>query len=85
MGQSNNLPILTRASLLGEQGMDIVKALAPRLGFYFRDVTKGDFGIDALFELFEATAEPDKHLMTGRMIAVQIKCGETRLLAISSG
>jgi hypothetical protein len=76
MGQSDNLPILTRASLLGEQGMDIVKALAPRLGFYFRDVTKGDFGIDALVELFESSAEPDKHLMTGRMIALQIKCGE---------
>jgi hypothetical protein len=76
MGHSDNLPILTRASLLGEQGMDIVKALAPRLGFYFRDVTKGDFGIDALVELFESSAEPDKHLMTGRMIALQIKCGE---------
>lgn len=76
MSQAANLPVLTGASLLGEQGMDAVKALAPRLGFLFRDMTKGDFGIDALVELFEPTAEPNKHLMTGRMIAVQIKCGE---------
>ncbi len=79
----DELPILTQEALLGEQGMDAVKALSPKLGFHFRDVTKGDFGIDAFVELFEPAADSGHYHMTGRLIALQIKCGKT--IARSSG
>ena len=71
------MPVVKHTALLGEKGMVAVQRLAPRLGFLFRDTTKSDYGIDAFFELTEATNDPTVSYATGRLLAVQVKCGET--------
>ncbi|WP_371368338.1 DUF4365 domain-containing protein [Pseudomonas sp. QL9] len=77
------LPILLDSSLTGEQGVIAVQKIAYKIGFIFRDATKNDFGIDAYLERFIATDTPTKNHVTGRLLAVQIKCGE--LIARDSG
>lgn len=67
------LPRFTEADRRGDQGMRIVERLAAeQLGCAFRDETRRDFGIDCLLELLT-----DEHEATGRLIAVQVKCGRS--------
>lgn len=76
MTNTHKLPIVKKSATLGEQGMVLVQKLAPTLGFLFRDATKGDYGIDAFLEKIEATNDPATSYATGRLLAVQIKCGK---------
>lgn len=77
VAKKHDMPVVTDTALLGEQGMVAVQKLAPQLGFLFRDTTKSDYGIDAFVELIEATSDPTVSYATGRLLAVQVKCGET--------
>lgn len=77
MPKLNAMPIMLNTALLGEKGVVAVQKIAPSLGFIFRDVTKSDFGIDAQFERFNPTNDPTKYHVSGRLLAIQIKCGES--------
>jgi uncharacterized protein DUF4365 len=74
------LPRYGPADQLGDLGMRMVERIAnEELGWLFRDQTRHDFGIDALFEVLTERREA-----TGRLIAVQVKCGSSYFAEPSS-
>ena len=56
----------------GDMGVGLVRYLCGRMGHIFRELPTQDHGIDAVIEIAD---ESGGH--TGRLIAVQIKCGES--------
>lgn len=56
---------------VGGQGEGIAKAAFERIGFAFRHQRENDYGIDAHAELI------DGETATGRLLAIQLKSGET--------
>jgi hypothetical protein len=67
-------PAITDQSELGAMGIRIVDGIVhDHLRYLFRPREKRDLGIDGEIELVDEQAE--KRLGTGRLIAVQIKCG----------
>jgi len=67
------LPKYSNSEALGEKGMRIVeKSISDDLKMIFRPISKVDVGIDA-----EAEIVYDDKLCSGRLLALQIKCGES--------
>ena len=67
------LPQYDDEDYLGDKGVRMVdQVISEDLRWIFRDVRKADLGIDAQIEL----VSPEKR-GTGRLIAAQIKCGES--------
>jgi hypothetical protein len=70
---TDDLPQYDDEDYLGDKGVRMVDLLISEdLRWIFRDVRKADLGIDAQIEL----VNPEKR-GTGRIIAAQIKCGES--------
>jgi hypothetical protein len=70
---TEGLPHYDDEDYLGDKGVRMVdKVISDDLRWIFRDLRKADLGIDAQIEL----VSPEKR-GTGRMIAAQIKCGES--------
>lgn len=73
---SNRLPIVTKNSDLEELGMRLsATVVSETLGHIFRDKRNRDIGIDAELELVEDDKQSTVRNGTGRLIALQIKCG----------
>lgn len=69
----DDLPQYDDKDFLGDKGVRMVEQIISEdLRWIFRDVRKADIGIDAQVEL----VNPEKR-GTGRLIAAQIKCGES--------
>lgn len=67
-------PVVTDESELGSMGVRIVDAIVhEQLRYLFRAREKRDLGIDGEIELVDE--QDEKRRGTGRLIAVQIKCG----------
>jgi len=70
---TSEYPEVTDEDKLGNKGMRIVQDIVEdNLGWLFRAQTTRDFGIDAQIEVVT-----DKSKATGKIIAAQIKCGES--------
>ncbi|MDN7861594.1 DUF4365 domain-containing protein [Burkholderia cepacia] len=71
-----NLPLITDTSELDELGMRLADShISDDLGHIFRDKRKRDIGIDAEIEFVERDERTSEKRGTGRLIALQIKCG----------
>lgn len=69
----NKLPRYSDEDYLGDKGVRLVdQIISERLRWIFRDLRKADLGVDAQIEL----VNPERR-GTGRLIAAQIKCGES--------
>lgn len=69
-------PIVSEASETGAKGVRIVDAIVhDELRWLFRSRERRDLGIDGEIELVDR--QDEKRRGTGRLIAVQIKCGES--------
>jgi hypothetical protein len=69
-------PIVTENSELGALGVRIVDGIVhDKLHYIFRPRERLDLGIDGEIEIVDE--QDDKRRGTGRLIAVQIKCGES--------
>jgi len=69
-------PVVTETSELGARGVRIVDAVVhEELCWLFRPRERRDLGIDGEIELVDN--QDEKRRGTGRLIAVQIKCGES--------
>ncbi len=69
----NDLPQYDDEGYLGDKGVRMVdQIISEELRWIFRDLRKADLGVDAQIEL----VNPEKR-GTGRLIAAQIKCGES--------
>jgi len=67
------LPQYSEEDYLGDKGVRMVdQIISEELRWIFRDVRKADLGVDAQIEL----VNPEKR-GTGRLIAAQIKCGQS--------
>jgi hypothetical protein len=67
------LPQVTKQDFLGRKGVRMVEtAVAYQLGWIFREQPINDLGIDGQVEILDS-----RQRGTGRLIAVQIKCGES--------
>lgn len=72
---ADDLPQYDDDDYLGDKGVRLVdQIVSDELRWIFRDFRKADLGIDAQIEL----VSPEKR-GTGRLIAVQIKCGHSYL------
>ena len=72
-----HLPEISRQSELGALGVRIVETIVhENLGLLFRAKERFDLGIDGEIEIVVKDRE-GKRRGTGRLIAVQIKCGES--------
>jgi hypothetical protein len=70
---SVNLPLLSHAAATGDRGRRIVDEIVhDELDWVFRETTRHDFGIDGHIEVID-----ENRKATGRILAVQIKCGES--------
>lgn len=68
-----NLPKYDYKNNIGDDGVRITQnIIAKNLKWVFREQTKNDFGIDAYIEIID-----ENKSATGRLIAAQIKCGES--------
>jgi len=68
------LPIVAQTALMGAKGVRIVETIVEdHLQHLFRERERHDLGIDGEIELVDAKNEERRG--TGRLIAVQIKCG----------
>lgn len=65
--RSDRLP----PGIIGDIGVAIARTKVGKMGLIFREQTTQDHGIDAIIEIFSDGAP------TGRLIAAQIKCGES--------
>lgn len=71
------LPQVTESSELGALGVRLVEAIVfDDLGFLFRAKDRFDLGIDGEIEIVEKDGV-GKRVGTGRLLAAQIKCGES--------
>lgn len=69
-------PEYSNDAALGNKGRRIVETIvSDQLGWLFREVAKGDLGIDAFVELLRE----DDRRSEGRLFAMQIKCGHSYL------
>lgn len=69
-------PVVTETSETGAKGVRIVDAIVhDELRWLFRPRERRDLGIDGEIELVDK--QDEKRRGTGRLIAVQIKCGES--------
>jgi hypothetical protein len=67
----DNLPAYSERDYLGDKGVRLVDdIISDELKWVFRDLRKIDLGIDGQIELID-----EKNRGTGRLLAVQIKCG----------
>ena len=80
--KSKQNPKYTKAARMGELGVNLVADLiSNELGWIFRRThQEHDFGIDGYIDLVA-----DDGTVTGRQLAVQIKCGESYLREIEQG
>jgi hypothetical protein len=70
---TDELPEFSDAEKLGSKGIRLVHSVVEdELGWVFREQVTHDLGIDAHIEVVG-----DKNRATGRIIAAQIKCGES--------
>jgi Domain of unknown function (DUF4365) len=74
---STDLPIVTEADETGELGLRLVMDAVAKAGHIFRSTEKRDFGIDGQIEII-VDGMTGRHA-TGRLIALQIKCGPSYL------
>ena len=69
----DELPIYSDESDLGDKGVRIVnEIMSDNFKWVFREQPKNDFGIDAHVEILNSSKKA-----TGRLIALQIKCGNS--------
>src|SRR5215213_4072824 len=74
------LPTYSTADRQGDKGMRIVERIASEeLDCVFRDQTSSDFGIDCLLEVLTDNGDA-----TGRLLAVQVKCGASYFNEVSA-
>ncbi|HEE0080766.1 TPA: DUF4365 domain-containing protein [Citrobacter youngae] len=68
------LPIVKHSDYLGVLGVNLVNDQITDMGHIFRENTTRDFGVDGQIEIvIESSGERNA---SGRLIAVQIKCGD---------
>lgn len=73
--KNDQLPSYNEDNYLGEKGIRLVDLIvSDELRWIFRDVRKADIGIDGQIEVVD-----EKQRGTGRLLAVQIKCGTSYL------
>lgn len=69
------LPIVKHSDDLGALGVNLVNSQITDMGHIFRENTTRDFGVDGQIEIvIESSGERNA---SGRLIAVQIKCGDS--------
>lgn len=77
----NKLPAYGERDYLGDKGVRLVDhIISDKLKWIFRDLRKIDLGIDGQIELVD-----EKNRGTGRLLAVQIKCGLSFLSETTEG
>ena len=75
----DQLPSYGEDSYLGDKGVRLVdRIVSDDLRWIFRDLRKADIGIDGQIEIVDK-----KQRGTGRLLAVQIKCGTSYLSEVS--
>lgn len=75
MKMAQGFPTYTKSGSQGERGVALVTTAVGRLGWIFRrNHNEHDFGIDGYIDLVGSSGA-----VTGRMLAVQIKCGNSYL------
>lgn len=72
-----DLPIVKDTDDMGDYGVGLVTNAVQQTGHIFRPTEKRDFGIDGQIEIVIQGSE--KRHATGRLIAIQIKCGPSYL------
>jgi hypothetical protein len=71
--KSEQLPSYSDLAFLGDKGVRLVDGIvSDELKWILRDLRKDDIGIDGQIEIVDK-----KRGATGRLLAVQIKCGDT--------
>ncbi|RVK29520.1 DUF4365 domain-containing protein [Sinorhizobium meliloti] len=70
------LPLVCDNALEGHKGETAVDLAVSKMGFIFRGQTSADYGVDATIEV-TLTTDAGKRVATGRLIAVQVKQGDS--------
>ena len=73
-----DLPIVLDTLLTGDRGVALVHSVVNKMRHLFRPTERHDVGIDGQIEIVQHN-EGERSVATGKLIGVQIRCGESYL------